>query len=158
MKINQPYLCSLYKTLMLTTYFGLFRVGELTGAQGKHAVLAKNVHIAENKRKFSFVLHTSKTHWKNVKPQVINITTTNWGHKNRQTVNSNEKLGTELSCPYESLKHYISLRGPYLNHNEQFFIFADHSPVMAKQLRNCLRRSIINAGFQHHHLYLVHGI
>ena len=51
---NQPYLISLYKTLLLTAYFGLFRVGELTS--GDHPVLAKDVSIGTNKDKILFCL------------------------------------------------------------------------------------------------------
>ena len=60
---NQPYLSLLYRMLFSTTYFGLFRVGEVTA--GDHPILAKDVHIAKNKEKMLFILRTSKTHWKN---------------------------------------------------------------------------------------------
>ena len=36
LNMNQPYLASLYKTIILTAYFGLFRIGEL--AEGSHTV------------------------------------------------------------------------------------------------------------------------
>ena len=39
----QPYLCILYQSLLLTAYFGLFRIGELTS--GDHPVKAVDVHI-----------------------------------------------------------------------------------------------------------------
>ena len=65
----------------------------------------------------------------------------------------------ELPCPYQSLKQYLRLRGNiYQNPNEQFFVFSDHSAVTVKHFRSCLRRTIINAGFAHPHLYLVHGL
>ena len=59
-KSPQPYLVILYKALMATAYFGLFRVGELT--ESEHVVKARDVHIALNKDKLMFILHTSKTH------------------------------------------------------------------------------------------------
>ena len=71
---NQPYLHTLYKTLFSTAYFGLFRIGELTS--GEHPVLARDVHMGFNKRKVLFILRTSKTHWKNTKPQTIKISST----------------------------------------------------------------------------------
>ena len=49
-KTQQPYLCSMYKTLFLTTYYGMFRVGEVTKSQ--HSIKAKDVFIGENKKKF----------------------------------------------------------------------------------------------------------
>ena len=70
--INQTYLKILNKALLSTTYFGLFRIGELTS--GKHMVKARDVHVAQNKEEFLFILRTSKTHWKNMKPQIIKIT------------------------------------------------------------------------------------
>ena len=151
---NQPYLSTLYKALLITTYFGLFRVGELTDAPGKHAVRAKDIHIAHNKKKFSFVLRTSKTHWKNSKPQIIKISTSDGKKELTNRINENT-----LPCPYPTIKHYLQLRGnTYRYEDEQFFIFSDHSAVTATNFRNCLHKTITNAGFQHPHLYLVHGI
>ena len=40
---KQPYLTCLYNALMLSAYYGLLRVGEVT--KGPHVILAKNVHI-----------------------------------------------------------------------------------------------------------------
>ena len=68
---KQPYLETMYKALFITAYFGLFRVGELT--LGTHPVLAKDVHIALNKKKLLFLLRTSKTHGEDVKPQIVKI-------------------------------------------------------------------------------------
>ena len=71
---NQNYLRILYKTLFSTAYFGLFHVGELTTSD--HPVLARDVHIGVNKRKIMFILRTSKTHWKNTRPQSVKISST----------------------------------------------------------------------------------
>ena len=48
---EQIYLAVLYKTLLATTYFGLFRVSKLT--EGEHAVKVTDVHMGEKKRKYS---------------------------------------------------------------------------------------------------------
>ena len=57
---GQIYLKHLYKYLFSTMYFGLFRIGEM--AQGPHAVLARDVQIADNKRKFFlFCIHLKHT-------------------------------------------------------------------------------------------------
>ena len=50
---QQPYLLTMYKALFLTTYFGLFRIGELT--QSKHVIQAVNTHVGENKKKIMFI-------------------------------------------------------------------------------------------------------
>ena len=68
---SQPFLCCLFKALYSTMYFGLLRVSEV--ASGVHSVLARDAHIGKNKRKFLFVLRTSKTHGKNSPPQMIKI-------------------------------------------------------------------------------------
>ena len=46
---NQPYLEILYQTIFLLSYYGLFRIGELTKSQ--HQVKAKDVHIGQKKDK-----------------------------------------------------------------------------------------------------------
>ena len=51
LRLNQPYLSTMYQALISTAYFCLFRVGELT--TGKHPVLARDVHIGENKQKLN---------------------------------------------------------------------------------------------------------
>ena len=68
---QQHYLSILYQSLFITAYYGMFRVGELTS--GDHPILAKDVHIAQNKDKVLFLLQTSKMHWKSDKPQIIKI-------------------------------------------------------------------------------------
>ena len=67
----QPYLVKLYRAILSTTYFGLFRIGEM--CKSPHALLTKDVHIGRNKNKMMFLLHSSKTHTKGDKPQVIKI-------------------------------------------------------------------------------------
>ena len=53
---TQPYLLILYTALFLTTYYGLFCIGEVTS--GSHPIKVCNVEIAENKRKLKFTLFT----------------------------------------------------------------------------------------------------
>ena len=67
----QPYLTKLYRALFLTAYYGLFRIGEL--ASSEHCVKVKDVHVGMNKQKMLFILHSSKTHGKHNKPQIIKI-------------------------------------------------------------------------------------
>ena len=87
---GQRYLRVLYQAILSTAYYGLFRVGELTS--GSHPVLARKVFIASNKKKFSFVLETSKTHWKNNKPQTIKISS--------QKYKKGTKNNLKLPCLY----------------------------------------------------------
>ena len=106
---TQPYLEKLYKALFTTAYFGLFRVGELT--MGMHPVKAKDVHIGYNKKKLMFILHTSKTHWRNSEPQVIKISSNSNTQesvnykRDRCSVNRYTKI-----CPYVILRDVLDIR------------------------------------------------
>ena len=71
---GQLYLSHLYLAMFCAAYYGLLRVRELTN--GTHPVRAADVEIATNKKKVKFTLHTSKTHWYDVKPQVVKYLTT----------------------------------------------------------------------------------
>ena len=68
---NQPYLATLYTAMMITGYYGLLRIGELTVSP--HTIKAKDVHLATNKSKVLICLKTSKTHTKANKPQIIKM-------------------------------------------------------------------------------------
>ena len=59
---NQPFLNILYEAIFIVSYYGLFRIGEVTKSPtANHTIKAKNVHVATNKDKILFVLYTSKT-------------------------------------------------------------------------------------------------
>ena len=148
---EQPYLRVLLKTIFSTMYFGLFRIGELT--KGLHVVKVRDVNIATNKKKFLFILRTSKTHYKNSKPQLIKISSTS--AKNRTNCS---RLQSHLPCPYSLLREYRNIRPGYRSSDEQFFVFSDNSPVLPSHIRNCLKAMITLAGFEHPHLYSVHAM
>ena len=69
---TQPYLLSLYQTIISLGYYGLFRVGELTDSP--HVIKAANVHLGKNKNKILVILLSSKTHGKESAPQTVKIT------------------------------------------------------------------------------------
>ena len=56
---GQPYLVKLYKAMMMTAYYGLFRIGEIT--QSNNVIKYRNVHTGRGKDKVLFVLWSSKT-------------------------------------------------------------------------------------------------
>ena len=155
---GQVFLAILYQTLFSTAYFSLFRVGELTS--GEHPVLAKDVQIAFNKKKILFILRTSKTHWKNNKPQLIKISSTkrkNKKNSDASTLAAHNSDCRYLPCPYDLLHQYLKLRGPYRRPNEPFFIFADGTPVQPRQMRQCLKNTLKFAGCDES-LYGVHSL
>ena len=98
---DQPYLATLYRTLVSTAYFSLFRVSELT--QDTHPVLTKDVHVAKNKRKLLFILWTSKTHDKGSKPQMIKISSSSMHNKQNIGGKKNANQEVSLPCPYALL-------------------------------------------------------
>ena len=148
---EQPYLVALYKAMLSTAYFGLFRVGELTA--GEHVVKAADIHIRENKDKVMFVLHTSKTHGRDKKLQIIKI---------ESNINTTER--TELyKCdhvsldPFELLCNYAdNYRKQFINKEEQIFIFKDRQPVTPTHFRGILKKLLILNGLDHS-LYSVQG-
>ena len=128
---QQPYLVNMYRALISTAYYGLFRVGELTLSQ--HVIKACNVHVGENKKKLLFVLYSSKTHNEGDKPQIIKITSSEG--KGHISHNKPHKY-----CPVELVKTYLRSHKSYINETEQFFVFRDQAPVMQQQFRVVLKK------------------
>ena len=46
---NQPYLIALYKVLLITMYFGLFRISEVS--KSGHVLKARNVHVGKIRKR-----------------------------------------------------------------------------------------------------------
>ena len=132
---NQCYLNSLYKALLVTTYYGLFRIGEVTRSQ--HTVLAKNVHIGTKKDKMLFVLDSPKTHNKGCFPQTIKITASM----------SNSKSTAKDFCPFSLLREYIARHPTQKYDKEQFFVLSDRSPVTPQQFRSLLKQTLRRVHF-----------
>ena len=68
---KQIYLMTLYTSAVLLCYYGMLRVGEV--AQSQHSIKAVDVHDAQKRSKLLLVLHSSKTHGPNTRPQEIEI-------------------------------------------------------------------------------------
>ena len=66
---GQAYLASLFSSLFITAYFGLFRVCELTLTNSRQTVRVTDVHIGRNKEKILFILRSSKTFGKVNRPK-----------------------------------------------------------------------------------------
>ena len=134
---GQPYLALLYQTIFSTTYFGLLRVSEVN--KGTHTLLATDVHVGYNKKKFLLVLQSSKTHSVNVQPQIVKITSTQ--------LTTTQQAQQILPCPYQLLKAYADIRGGFTSNQEQFFVFCDKSPITTRHFSSCLKRIIMLCGF-----------
>ena len=150
-KLNQPYLSLLYQTLLITAYYGLFRVGELTSSSDGHAVLPKDVQIGFYKKKIMFILRSSKMHMKGSKLQIIKISSTDVAGKHKK-----RKFKLSLPCLYKLLRKYSTTRIPFKQDTDLFFVFSDGTPVRPYHLRNCLKKALKSVGFDHK-LYSVHS-
>ena len=138
---GQLYLTTMYKAMFLASYYGLLRAGEV--ATGPHVLRAKDTFIGKNKRKFLFILWTSKTHGRGSKPQRIKISSSR---------NQNTK-----HCPFEALRKYSKIRPQALNKNEQFFVFADCTPVSPLRLRKILKDALVRMNYNSD-LYNLHSL
>ena len=140
---SQYYLSILYSTVFMVGYYGLLRIREV--ATGSHPILAKDVQIAVNKKKWLFILRTSKMHWKDSKPQMVRISSSSNNKKNSPS--------NSVHCPYETLKEYVKLRNPCVNVHEPFFVFSDNSAVAPHHIRMVLTTMLTEAGFPVGHIH-----
>ena len=131
--LNQEYLCTLYCTLLVTAYYGMFRVGEVTS--GTHPVRVTDIKVGHNKNKILFILRSSKTHGKDAKPQLIKIASR---MKSNLAVPRFPYHGNFHTCPYYWLRRYTQARPGFAEWSEPFFIFGDHSPVKPRHFRSTL--------------------
>ena len=145
---EQPYLTILYKAMMFATYYGLLRAGEV--AAGPHVLLAKDVFIGKNKKKFLFILWSSKTHGHGSKPQRIKISSkaSEFGTKKDQQSNH---------CPFEALREFTKQRPESNSKDEQFFIYRDRSPVATDKFRKMLKNVLEKMNYNPS-LYNLHSL
>ena len=149
------YLCKLYRALLITTYFRLFRISEVVYTEAGHTVLAKDVHVGRNKDKLMFILHTSKTHNWGSKPQIIKIASV----VSHPEINSStaDEIVRYRYCPFQMIKEYLQVRKKFKSDSEQFFVFEDRSRVTATHFRDKLKQSISRIGLDDT-LYSGHGL
>ena len=133
---KQFYLEIMYKALFCLGYYGLMRVGELTFSQ--HCVKAKDIHMGMNKDKILIVLHLSKTHGVESRPQKIKISSVQDGNSfNRFRVDRH-------FCPFSIVNEYLLLRGNYAQDGDELFVFRDRSVVLPTQARKTLKLALTN--------------
>ena len=130
---GQPYLEKLYLGMFSISYYGMFRIGEIS--KSPHTMKAKDVHIASNKNKILILLHSSKTHGKGSYPQKIKI-------------QAFQTRSNSFFCPFKILREYLEARGDYENEMEDFFIFKDRATVQAENVRSILRKALKNLGLR----------
>ena len=131
-QIGQPYLAVLFKAMLSTAYFGLFRIVEITASP--HTIRACDNHVGLNKKKMMFILWTSKSHDKGSKPQIVKIT----AYKSNDGLTDVPKHRVPVQCPFQLLCSYIHCRPYWQGAHEQLFVFLDNSPVQSHHLCRCL--------------------
>ena len=150
--LQQLYLAKLYKAMLVVGYYGLLHAGEL--GTGPHVLLAKDVHIRKNKNKLLFILWSSKTHNKGVKPQMIKISSEPVDLSQKIVKRSTQKM---TYCPFSMLRDYIDCHPQAFNIEEQFFVFCDNTAVTTTNLRNTLKNMLKLLNFDTK-LYNLHSL
>lgn len=120
---GQTYLYYLYRAMLWTAYYGMFRISEITDSN--HVLKTQDVKESINKRKFLCVLRSSKTHKKSDFPHTVHIP---------QVVDVEES--NQANDPYEALRDYKRIR--HQNGSSNFFVFREGTPVKAHHFRTLL--------------------
>ena len=84
------------------------------------------------------VLHSSKTHGEGNHPQKIKIS--------NDTKLCNLSTEEAELCPYQLLRSFGRIRGPYTSDSEPFFVFRGGVPVQPHHMRKCLYTILDNIG------------
>ena len=136
---TQPFLCKLYKAILMAGYYDLLRIGEVTTAECNHYIRYSDVHLAPQKEKILFVLRTSKTHNFGNTPQIIKISSLT--SEDKPTMISRFKY-----CPYRIIYNYLQIRDKVKTSMSEppLFIFRDGRPVKAQDFRSILKSAIKN--------------
>ena len=116
---------------------------EVTMTKSLHYVRVQDVLIGTNKDKLMFVLHTSKTHNKGNKPQIIKISATK--KKVRDGVMTCEQKWRYRHCPFKLINDYITVHKRQRKPDEPFFVFSHRSPVTDQHFRKVLKSAIDSA-------------
>lgn len=130
---GQEYLFKLYRAMFWTAYYGMFRISELT--ESKHALKFQDMKEAINKRKFLCILRSAKNLKKSEFPHTVHIP---------QIVDIQE--GCADNDPYIALSEYKAIR-PDTCKTDNFFTFADGTPVTAYHYRKVLQRMLLKGNY-----------
>lgn len=133
---QQPYLQAMYRAMCVAAYYGMLRIGEITG--GKHSLKAQ--HVIRTRQKIGgkvvtgvrLYLRSSKTHGIGDYPQAVDI-----------RADSHDSID-----PVTILGEFAAMRDEFGETIPEFFVFKDGTPVSALQYRRVLKEMLKNAGYQ----------
>ena len=93
-----------------------------------------------------FILHMSKMHWTDKKPQIIKITSSDYTPGGAEAAEVNANSNSSF-CPFLILNQYLQVwKNGRKQDEEKFFVFKDRSPVTPVQFRTKLKELIANIG------------
>ena len=127
---EQPYLEILYKTAYCLAYYGMLRVGEITLSE--HMLKARDVHKSDNGKHVKIVLHSSKTHNRGDRPQILVI----------------DAVKNSPFCPVKIITTFAELRIPYNNDTDQFLVFRDGSNFLTKHFKQVMVKGLKRLGLE----------
>ena len=151
MGISQPYLSKLYKALISTAYYGLFRIGEITS--GDRPIQVDDVFLTDNKNKIQIVLRSSKTHTTADHPQIVKITSHMSNPKDKHFFRE------AAFCPFLLLQDYMRIRKKRLPWSKRgpLFVFSDNTPVRPGNFSQVLKAAIKKCGLDNNN-YSSHSL
>ena len=132
---NQPYLQSLYMTIIALGYYGLLRIGELTS--GSHPIKAKDIHVADNKEKILIYFYSSKTHGPESNPQKVTI-------RGNGDLDVHDSKFQRFFCPFRLTRNYMNIRSGFENDQEALFVFKDKMLVKPSNVHLVVKQSLHN--------------
>lgn len=137
---NQPYLVKLYRAIFASAYYGLLRIGEITGS--KHSISSRDVHLAMDRPKVQFRIWTAKNKKRGAWPDDIKIE----GLRDCKACFKDSQVRSSYRyCPVHLIMQYHSVR-PQTPGNVQFFCFQDGRPIPQVQLRNIIKLVLKSMG------------
>ena len=98
------------------------------------------------------ILRTSKTHWRDNKPQIVKISSN--PIENTKKLTSND--AKDKFCPFRIIQDYVLARLTCESDDEPFFVYGDRTPVAPENLRSTLKKMLKLSGLDSER-YRTHG-
>lgn len=140
---GQPYLVKLYRAMFASAYYGLLRVGEMTG---KHAVKSRDVHMGRNKRKVQLRLWTSKTLQWGCWPDDIKIEGLSDCGGCFNAI-KRKGMSSQNYCPVHIIREFNAIRETTKG-DTPFFVYKSGITVSAHAFRAVLKTILCRIGLQ----------
>ena len=94
-----------------------------------------------------FLYYVHRKHWTDANPQFVKIASRGIESKSGSKQKPEERIPLHTYCPFALIEDYIAIRPKISKNSEQFFVFADNSPVKCIHMRKMLGKLLTTAGF-----------